>query len=103
TGTDGFFARSIIPPHWTYMHDGNRTYTPQQRADELVKEPRFKPVETRWRKSHDGKWLWKGDTSSDEMCGHMFGYFFYYELVADETEKIAVRQHVARIIDHLMA
>ncbi|MBB5284132.1 hypothetical protein HNQ92_002275 [Rhabdobacter roseus] len=103
TGTDGFFARTIVPTHWTELHDGNRTFSPQQRADELVKEPRFKPVETRWRKSKDGQWLWKGDTSSDEMCGHMFGYFFYYELAADEAEKTAVRQHVARIVDHLMA
>jgi hypothetical protein len=47
--------------------------------------------------------MWKGDTSSDELCGHMFGYFFYYELVADEEEKKIIRTHVAKIIDHLMA
>lgn len=102
TDTDGFFARTIIPADWTSMHDVNLTYTKQQLADELVKEPRFKPVETRWRKSKDGKWLWKGDTSSDEMCGHMFGYYFYYTLVADENEKKAVGKHVARIVDYLM-
>lgn len=103
TDTEGFFARTIVPADWTEVHDGNLTYTPQQLADELVKEPRFKPVEMRWHKSKDGKWLWKGDTSSDEMCGHMFGYFFYYELVADEAEKAVVRKHVARIVDYLIA
>lgn len=103
TGTDGFFARTIVPADWAEVHDGNRTFTERQLADELVKEPRFKPVEIRWRKSKDGKWLWKGDTSSDEICGHMMGYFFYYELVADEAEKARVRQHVAKIVDHLMA
>ncbi len=102
TDTEGFFARTIVPADWSFVHDGNRTFTPRQLADEMVKEPRFKPVEVRWRKSKDGKWLWKGDTSSDEMCGHMFGYFFYYELVADETEKIAIRQHVSRIVDYLI-
>jgi len=102
TDTDGFFARTIVPSDWTNVHDGNQTYTPQQLAEELVKEPRFKPVEIRWRKSKDGKWLWKGDTSSDEMCGHMFGYYFYYELVADEAEKVVVRKHVARIVDYLI-
>lgn len=102
TGTGGFFARTVIPAEWTRMHDGNRTYTEREKADELVKEPRFKPVEVRWRKSADGKWLWKGDTSSDEMCGHMFGYYYYYTLVADATEKKVIAAHVARIVDYLM-
>ncbi|GAB3330797.1 hypothetical protein GCM10027299_36030 [Larkinella ripae] len=102
TGTDGFFARTIVPAHWTEVDDGNRAFTARQLADELVKEPRFKPVEIRWRKSKDGRWLWKGDTSSDEMCGHMIGYYLYYELVADEAEKKTVRQHVARIVDYLI-
>ncbi|GAB3704689.1 hypothetical protein GCM10027592_36340 [Spirosoma flavus] len=103
TGTDGFFARTIVPADWTRVDDANRTFTLKERADELVKEPRFKPVEVRWRLSKDGKWRWKGDTSSDELCGHMMGYYFYYELVADEAEKDIVRRHVARIVDHLIA
>jgi Two component regulator propeller len=103
TDTEGFFARTIVPADWKHeLHDTNRTFTPPQLADELVKEPRFKPVEVRWRKSKDGQWLWKGDTSSDEMCGHMFGYYFYYELVADDAEKAVVRKHVARIVDYLI-
>ncbi|MBL0739660.1 regulator [Chryseolinea lacunae] len=102
TETDGFFARTIVPTTWSFYHDGNRTYTERERADEEVKEPRFKPVEIRWRKSRDGRWMWKGDTSSDEICGHMFGYFTYYDLVADETEKEEIRRHVSKIVTHLM-
>ncbi len=102
TGTDGFFARTVVPPDWKRVHDGNRTFTPQQIADEKIKDPRFKPVELRWRLSQDGKWLWKGDTSSDEMAGHAFGYFCYYNLVADDDEKKVVAEHYAKIIDHLM-
>jgi hypothetical protein len=102
TETDGFFARTIIPADWKRMHDENRSYTDREKADELVKEPRYKPVEVRWHRSRDGKWLWKGDTSSDEMCGHMFGYFFYYTLVADETEKKIIAAHVSKIVDHLL-
>ena len=102
TETDGFFARTIVPATWTVVDDQNRTYTERELADELVKEPRFKPVEVRWRKSRDGKWLWKGDTSSDEMCGHMMGYFFYHELVADEEEKDVIAAHVQRIVDRLI-
>ncbi len=102
TATDGFFARTIVPSAWTSVHDGNRTYNERQLADALVDDPRFKPVTERWHKSPDGNWLWKGDTSSDEMCGHMMGYFFYYELVADETEKEMVRAHVRKIMDYLI-
>lgn len=103
TGTDGFFARTIVPASWTRVDDGNRTYTASERAEKLVEDPRYKPVETRWHPSADGKWLWKGDTSSDEVCGHMMGYYFYYELVADVAEKAVIRQHVARLVDHLIA
>ncbi|GAB4000641.1 hypothetical protein GCM10028807_54270 [Spirosoma daeguense] len=103
TGTDGFFARTIVPANWTRVDDTNRTFTPKERADELVKEPRFKPVEIRWRLSKDGKWRWKGDTSSDELCGHMMGYYFYYELVAEEPEKAVIGKLVSRIVDHLIA
>lgn len=103
TGKDGFFARTIVPVSWgNNVHDVNTKYTPEQLADELVKEPRFKPVETRWHRSKDGKWLWKGDTSSDEWCGHMMGYFFYYELVADKPEKEVIAAHVAKLVDHLI-
>ncbi len=104
TGGDGYFARTIVPADWAdRVHDGNRLYTEREKAEELVKEPRNKPVESRWRKSADGQWLWKGDASSDEWCGHMMGYYFYYELVAGEAEKILVRQQVAALVDHLIA
>lgn len=102
TETDGFFARTIVPSSWTEIDDRNRKYTAHELAEEMVKEPRFKPVEVRWRRSRDGKWLWKGDTSSDEICGHMMGYFFYHELVADESEKAKIAAHVRKIVDHLI-
>ena len=102
TGTDGFFARTIVPSDWTTVHDGNRTYTSMQLADALAEEPRFKPVEKRWHLSADGKWLWKDDTSSDEMCGHLMGYFFFYELVANNEEKQMIRDHVRKIMDYLI-
>jgi len=102
TGTEGFFARSVVPADSKFFHDGNRTYTQKQIADELVRDPRYKPVEIRWHKSKDGKWLWKGDTSSDEMDGHMMGYFYYYELVAGDKEKGVIRDHVSKIVDYLI-
>ncbi|MFT3705787.1 MAG: hypothetical protein QM802_25685 [Agriterribacter sp.] len=103
TGLDGFFARTIVPVSWgNNVHDANNTFTEKELAEELVKEPRFKPVGIRWHTSKDGKWLWKGDTSSDEWCGHMMGYFFYYTLVADDMEKKVIADHVAALVDHLI-
>lgn len=103
TGGDGYFARTIVPVGWPYpLHDSNQVYTPQQLSEELVKEPRFKPVGNRWRKSADGQWLWKGDASSDEWCGHMMGYFFYYQLAADKKEQALIRKHVSLLVDHLI-
>jgi len=104
TGGDGFFARTIVPVEWqNTVHDTNVVYSERDRAQELVNEPRFKPVEVRWHTSGDGKWLWKGDASSDEWCGHMMGYYFYYTLAADAAEKALVRKHVATLADHLIA
>jgi hypothetical protein len=102
TVTAGFFARSIVPSSWNKVHDENRSYTPQQLADELVKDPRYKPVEQRWHHSSDGKWLWKGDTSTDEMDGHWMGYFYFYEYAANNGEKQLVRDHVKKITDELI-
>jgi len=104
TGGDGFFARTIVPAQWgDHVHDGNMLYTDQQRAEKEVEDPRYKPVEDRWKLSADGKWRWKRDASSDEWCGHMLGYFFYYQLVADDREKEIVRRHVATLVNHLIA
>ena len=90
-------------PDWTVVHDPNQTYTPQQIADCMVEDPRFKPVEERWHLSSDHQWKWKGDTSSDEMNGHMMGYFYYYEYAADEADKQVIREHVKKIIDCLIS
>ncbi|WP_339705016.1 two-component regulator propeller domain-containing protein [uncultured Kriegella sp.] len=103
TEIDGFFARTIIPVSWEDSHDMNRTYTPRELAEEIVRNPRQKPVEKRWHISKDGKWKWKGDTSSDELCGHLFGYYCYYTLVADSKEKERVANHFSKIMDHLIA
>ena len=99
TRTPGFVARTVIPSTWTSMADPNRKISGRQWSEMYVNNPREKRVETRWRPSSDGKWLWKGDTSSDEITGHMFGYLFYYDLVADGVERKHVCKHVLNIVD----
>jgi hypothetical protein len=55
-----------------------------------------------WHRSTDGKWWWKGDTSSDELDGHYFAYAVYYDLCADEKEREEIRGYVSRITDHIL-
>ncbi|MBW2527614.1 MAG: hypothetical protein JRI23_25760 [Deltaproteobacteria bacterium] len=82
-GLEGFFARSIVP--------GDECEAKQQGAGE-------------WHLSDDGEWCWKGDTSSDEFVGHMFGLSLFYDLVAtaDEQRDVAdtIRRIVGGILDH---
>ena len=103
TETDGFVARTVVPVTWKQMADPNRTWTDQQMAMRRVDNPREKRVENMWRLSADGKWRWKGDTSSDEITGHMYGYLFYHDLVADDAEKKRVSDLVCRIVDYIIA
>lgn len=102
TESKGFIARTIVPIHWNHMHDRNRTFTPEQIVEEQIRDPRFKPVSKRWRRSKNGYWWWKGDTSSDELTGHMFGYFFYHLLAANDEEKSVVGDHIKKIVDYLI-
>jgi streptogramin lyase len=102
TETPGFVARTVIPSSWKKMADPNRKISDQQWVEMVVENPREKRVETRWHPSSDGKWLWKGDTSSDEITGHMFGYLFYYDLVADEAERQRVSRHIQNIINYII-
>lgn len=102
TGTDGFFARSVLPSTHTKLSDRNRVLTPEAYAERRVDDARTKRVDEDWRLSKDGKWLWKGDTSSDEMVGQMFGFYLYYELVADGVRKKEVAGHVRKIVDYVI-
>ncbi|MCC7376962.1 MAG: hypothetical protein IT581_20045 [Verrucomicrobiales bacterium] len=102
TGTPGFLARSVVPRDWTTMHDPNVELSEAEWAEERVRDPRDKRVPIRWRLSSDQRWLWKGDTSSDEITAHCFGYFIFHELAADATDRQRVRAQVCRIVDHIV-
>lgn len=102
TGTPGFLARTVVPADWKNVHDPNTVHSDPDWSEEQVGDPRHKRVPVRWRLSADGQWLWKGDTSSDEMTAHFYGYFAYHERAADETDRQRVRDQVCRLTDHLI-
>ena len=55
-----------------------------------------------WHPTQDGKWEWKGDTSSDEIDAQVYYTSIFYELVADEEMKKQAREHIARIASHII-
>ena len=60
------------------------------------------PKDGEWHPTPDGKWSWKGDTSSDEIVGHYFVYPIYLDLVATEEEKTRIKGVVERITSHII-
>ena len=60
------------------------------------------PKDGEWHDTADKQWRWKGDTSSDEIVGHYFVYPLYLDLVADESEKPALRAVIDRITNHIL-
>jgi len=75
-GMPGFLARSVY------------------RAD----DDKVVAVGGEWHLSADRKWIWKGDTSSDELDGDLFGLGIYYDLVADEIERKRIAAAVSEVM-----
>ena len=101
THEKGFPARVIIPIDWP--EPVNEQYSHEYNLRKQEEDPFWKDINPRFVKSKDGKYLWKCDTSSDELAGHYFFYGIYYDLVADtEEEKTLVREVVGDITDHLI-
>jgi len=78
TGIPGFPARSIVAINESTGEGGE------------------------WHPTPDKKWKWKGDTSSDELVGHMFAYPLFYDLVAEGEMKTRVKNLVQRIMGHIV-
>ncbi|RME28789.1 MAG: hypothetical protein D6806_02330 [Deltaproteobacteria bacterium] len=80
TPVRGFFARSIVP--------GDECPGKQNGPGE-------------WHLSQDGQWCWKGDTSSDEFVGHVFGMSIYHDLAADEQHRKMAASHLEAIVSYI--
>jgi len=55
-----------------------------------------------WNDCADGKFEWKGDTSSDEIASQFYAVSVFLELAAEGAEVEQGRQHLARIATHLI-
>ncbi|HVV70503.1 MAG TPA: hypothetical protein VHI52_03230, partial [Verrucomicrobiae bacterium] len=55
-----------------------------------------------WHDSADGRFEWKGDTSSDELCGHFYAVGLFLDLAAQGEEAAQAKTHLARMASHLI-
>jgi chloramphenicol 3-O-phosphotransferase len=100
TGT-GMPARVIIPSDWP--EPVNEQYGEAYNEAQRRNDPFWKRITPRFVTTADGEYLWKCDTSSDELAGHYFFYGVYYDLAAEsEDEKELVRTTVRAVTDHLV-
>ena len=76
------------------------------RAVRFEGEPGFGTVVKRdgqeWHKAPNGECEWLGETSSDEMTGHFFGFSLYYDFCANDEEKALIKEVVCDIVDHIL-
>lgn len=86
SGIPGFPARSV----WAV---GERGHQAQHGSGGLPAE---------WHDTPDGKWQWKGDTSSDETDAHFYAVPIFIETVANEKEKARCIEHLRRIAAHIV-
>ena len=75
TGSPGLLARASVPMGAPWFDDGL------------------------WRETADGRYRWRGDVSSDQVDGLMFGLFVYGLNLADGAERAAAGHTVRAIVD----
>ena len=78
SGVDGLLARATVLNGSQWYDDGT------------------------WRLSDDEVYWWRGDVSSDQVDGVMFGYYLAYKLVASTEEKAIIAENAAALIDHII-
>jgi len=101
TGNPGFPARAILPVEGN--KDPNIGFGEAENLAMQKEDPLWKNIVPRWPLSADGKYWWKCDTSSDEICGHYFFYGAYFDHVAETPEeKQEIIELVRAVTNHLV-
>jgi hypothetical protein len=86
TGISGFPARSV----WAKGEMGHKA---MHGSGGLPAE---------WHDTADGKFEWKGDTSSDELCAHFYAVAIFLELAAQGNEIGQAKDLISSMASHLM-
>lgn len=95
TGIPGYPARALVTD--AELADGIRGVD----LDDSVRVPG--EDHDIWFRSPVQPDTWcKGDTSSDELDGHYFAWFVYFQHIDDDSEKNRIRGVVQRVTDHII-
>lgn len=71
-------------------------------ARSYIRKGDWRPQDGTWHWTADGKYEWKGDTSSDEIVGHFFAYGIAFDLLPDAALKRRIAATARRIMDHII-
>lgn len=55
-----------------------------------------------WRTSADGKYLWRGDVSTDQVDGALFGLSWAFDTIADDAQKARIAKIVTDLVDYVL-
>lgn len=66
--------------------------------------PRERPLNDDgiWRDSPCGRYRWRGEVSTDQVDGVMFGFALAYDLFADDEEKMKIARDVTAIVERVV-
>lgn len=87
TPIDGFIARAI--------------WSPTGDEDERSKHGSG-GLPAKWYQTKDGKWYWKGDTSSDEIMAHFYAVTLFHDLIAEGNDKKLAKEHIEKIARYIV-
>ena len=57
-----------------------------------------------WHETKDGRYLWRDDVSSDQLTGHFFAFYTYYEHIAkdDPAERARLEKQLRQVLDYIL-
>ncbi|MCA9450263.1 MAG: hypothetical protein KC931_24285, partial [Candidatus Omnitrophica bacterium] len=57
-----------------------------------------------WHKSPDPKYIWRDDISSDQIDGHYFAFYSYFEHIAqhDPIERERIEKQIRQVTDYIL-
>lgn len=60
--------------------------------------------QSNWRSATDGKTIWRDDVSSDQITGHYFAFYTYYEHIArhDPQESALLKKQLRQVTDYIL-
>ena len=92
SGTPGLVARSVLP-----AEEGLK-------KREEAKDKERRDMREQWQPTADGTKYWKSDTSSDEIDGHFFALFAYWEHIAlhDPAESALIQKQARDIMTYIV-